>query len=717
MPFWRRYRIPPIRQAEHADCGPTALTMALRASGFEVTREEVRKQITLGERGTDALALVHAAKLFGATARVVAVDPEQIDTLPFGTILHWDSVHFVVLEGLRRNGFQIVDPSFGRSIVSRANFLRRFSSVAIIVEPRGKPLGPLPSRVNRYGELLAELRQERRLFARVISSSVVVQVLAAALPIVTGIVIDRVIPYEDYSLLLVLAIGYCVFQAVSAVLAVVRSQLMVYLRAHLEVRFTATFMRHLVSLPYSFFEKQAAGDLMVRVGSNAIVRDIVASAALSGLIDGTLAVSYLFFLAFIDLQLTGFVLLLAIARIALLAWVRSKQHDMVVESLDIQGRSQTLEIEILGAIETVKAMGLEQRMLSKWSALFLDGVQTSVRRGRLEAVTGLGVSVITTVTTLGLVFYGTLMVLNDTLTLGSMMAFNALAAGFIAPLSTLFTTALQLQMLEAYLERRNEVMDTAPESTDGPLNELNIDSLRGHIACHGVSFSYDAGRVVLQGVDLEVAPESTVALIGRTGSGKSTLSRLMIGLHSPDSGQVFVDGIDVRSLNRSALRQRIGIVTQEPQLFAGTISDNIRLSDLDMDHATVVEAATMACIHEDVAAMPLGYETVLTDRGRSLSGGQRQRLALARAIARRPAILVLDEATSNLDPETEARVNDNMRSLKCTKIIVAHRFGLVKSADHVLVLENGRVVQGGRHEELIIEGGAYARLMEAEQLS
>jgi ATP-binding cassette subfamily B protein len=698
-----RHRVPLVRH-----CGAAALASVLGFFGKHVSLDEVRTILGSGRDGSGAAALLRCARSFGLRGRGVRVEVEDLDYLPAGSVLFWEFRHFVVFESATRKEVRVVDPAGGRRRVPMDKFRRAFTGVALVFEP-SETFEPAPPRPKRIAGLFKQVLEHRDLLWRIVLTSILVQMLAAALPLLTGVLIDRVVPRRDHSLLLVLALGYAVFQMMNAVAGFVRSHLFLHLRTQLESKFTLRFMDHLVDLPYSYFQQHTSGDLMVRLGSNSSVREILTSTLLSTVMDGTMASIYLVLLLLASPELTAIVVVLALARVALLAYMRIKQRQFLAESLENQARSQTSQVEMLSGMETLKAMGLEHRAADDWASVFVDGLNVSIRRGRLNAAFGVLLTGLETMNALVFMFYGTYLVLQGTLSLGTMMAFSALAAAFLGPLNNLVSSALQLQMLEVYVERLNDVMETPPEQSPGA---VVAGPLAGAVALENVSFRYALqSPMVLDDVSLRIEPGSRVALVGRTGSGKSTLARLLAGLYEPASGRVLFDGRDLKGLDRRSVRSQLGIVTQETQLFGGSIRRNIALCDPQTVLENVIEAAKVAGVHDDIVAMPMGYETLLTDRGLSLSGGQRQRLAIARAVASRPKILVLDEATSHLDALTEQRVNESLSALRCTRIVIAHRLSTIRDADLIVVVEAGKIVEQGRHEELLDRGGRYAELL------
>lgn len=708
-----RKRVPVVRQLAAADCGIAALASVFAYHGKQIPVDQIRSAIGVGRSGTTAESMLRMARAHGLRGRGVHVEIEGLDELPIGAVLYWEFRHFVVFERFRRNRVDIVDPAVGRRSLTLDHFRKGFTGVALLFEPMQEftRSGIMQQQTASFSRQVFECKD---LFARIIGASTLVQLLSAALPLFTGIVIDRVVPKKDYSLLCVLAGGYVVFQIFNVIAGFIRSHLFVHLRAQLELRFTLRFLDHLVDLPYSYFQQHTSGDLMVRLGVNSSVREILTSTTLSAFMDGTMASIYLVLLLVASLPLTLLVLALAGARFGLLAWVRWRQKQLLAETIDNQSRSSTLQVEMLAGMETLKAMGLEHRAAENWANIFVDGVNIAIKRGRLDAMFGTLLNVLGTMSGLGLMFYGTFLVLGGSLSLGGMMAFNALAAGFLGPLNNLVSSALQFQMLEVYVERLNDVVKTPAEQDTSAM--LAPGTLGGRVTFDRVSFRYsDQDPFVIRGASVSLESGMKVALVGRTGSGKSTMARLMAGLYKPSEGRILLDDKDLNTLDLRLVRAQLGIVTQDTQLFGGSIRQNIALSDPRMGLERVVLAARMAGVHDDIMSMAMGYETPLADRGLSLSGGQRQRLALARALASNPKLLILDEATSHLDAVTEEQVNRNLASLKCTRVVVAHRLSTIRDADMILVLESGQVVEQGTHSNLLSRNSVYAELVSAQR--
>jgi ABC-type bacteriocin/lantibiotic exporter with double-glycine peptidase domain len=451
----------------------------------------------------------------------------------------------------------------------------------------------------------------------------------------------------------------------------------------------------------------------MRLSSNATVREILTSGVLSGVLDGLMVSLYLVLL-FVASPLMGFVVIvLGAVRVGLFLFTRRRNRELMARSLQTESRSQSYQVNLLAGIETLKAAGAEHRAVEQWSHLYVDVLNTSLARGRLSAFVDSILAALGTASPMVILVFGAVQVLEGNLSLGTMLALNALAAGFLTPLSTLVTTAFQFQLLGSYLDRIDDVLDT-PREQD-PEKVTHSGKLRGGIRLEGVSFRYSPhAPLVVREISVDVPPGRFIALVGPSGAGKSTLASLLVGLYQPSEGRILFDGNDLGELDLRSVRRQVGIVPQHPYLFGASIRANILLSDPTLPLARALEAAERAHIHQDILEMPMGYETLLADGGASLSGGQRQRLALARALVHRPAILLLDEATSSLDTVTEARIQRELENLRATRIVIAHRLSTIRGADLILVMEDGQIVEQGRHEELLARGGTYAGLIAAQ---
>lgn len=712
-----RRRVPVVLQMNSVECAAACLTMILCYFGRRTRLEECRAKCDPGRDGVTAQTIVSAAQAFGLRTKALWLSAHDFSRQPVvPCIVHWNNSHFVVLERWSDVGVEIVDPSSGRCQLSASEFESAFSGTALYFEPGPElktHLGRTGPNLLDYLKRLLRISGTSRVLAQILTASLVLQAFGLALPLFTKEVVDNLLPLRNREMLDWLVIGALLAALTSAAVSYFRSALLIRLQTSLDSHLMSGFFKHLLSLPFRFFQQRSSGDLLMRLASNASIRDALASYTTSSILDGTLVVVFLAVIFRVSTPFGIAVLAIAIVETSILLVTAGRLHRLTESDIACQSASQSCLVESLIGMSTIKASGAEQSTLDRWAGLLARQLDTSAQRSRYAAGVSSSIGVIRTFSPLFLLWLGSSLVLNDSMSLGTMLAVNALAASFLEPVGSLVLVWQRLQLANAHLERIADVMQAAPEQDLCRVG--TAPRLSGRIELRNVSFRYDThGPKILDNISLTILPGQKVAIVGRTGSGKSTLAKLLLGLYLPTEGEILYDGIPLDVMNFQTLRSQWGTVLQDSFLFSTSLRENISFHNPEISSADLVRAAEIAEIHSEIMQMPMRYETRIDEGGSSLSGGQCQRLAIARAVASKPPLLLLDEATSHLDVVTESLVDRNLDALLCTRVVIAHRLSTIQNADFILVFEGGSIVELGSHHKLLAKGGVYAALVRSQ---
>jgi ATP-binding cassette subfamily B protein len=709
----RKRRIPEMRQVTAVECGAACLAMVLNYYGHGTSISAVQERCGVGRDGLTALEIVKSARLYGLRVRAVSLNLDDFRYVSLPAIVHWEFNHFLIVERWSANRIDVIDPAAGRRRLTREEFDDSFTGVAILLEPGAQFERKAPEKALTPWTYMRSLLHMRTVLTQIIGTSLLLQVLGLGAPLLTEVVIDRILPGKDPNMLVVLGLGMLLLILMQGITGFLRSSLLIYLQTRVDTDMMLNFFEHLLSLPYRFFQLRLNGDLLARMNSNLAIRDLLTNQLISTLLDGGTVIVYFIILLLFSKLIAEVTLVIGFIQIVLLLITSPAIRRLTQRDLEAQGKTQGYMNEILSGIATLKAAGAEQRAFARWENLFFDEMNVSLRLSYLSSVVGSLLGIVSLISPLLLLWIGATLVINGTMAVGTMLALNTLAIQFLVPLGSLASTGQSLQIIRAHFTRVADVIGTQPEQD--PTQVQTPHRLQGHIELRHVSFRYDQNApLILNDINGQIYPGQKVALVGRTGSGKSTLGKLLVGLILPTKGSILFDGVPLEQLNYQDVRSQFGVVLQESFIFSGSVKDNIALNNPEMDMERIIEAASIAAINEDIDKMPMSYDTLVSEGGSAFSGGQRQRLALARALAHHPALLLLDEATSALDVVTERMVERNLSHLPCTQVIIAHRLSTIRNANMILVLDQGRIVEQGTHEQLLRKNGFYTQLIQTQ---
>jgi subfamily B ATP-binding cassette protein HlyB/CyaB len=655
--------------------------------------------------------LLRAAKQLGLKAGLIKTQWSKLAGMPFPAIAKRTDGRYVVLAKIDGDKVLIQDPIEARPLVlPREQFESVWSGELLLLTKRANLR--LQDLKFDFTWFIPSLVKYRKLLGEVLMASFFLQLFALLTPLFIQVVIDKVLVHKGFTTLHVLAIGMIGLALFDVVLGGLRTYLFSHTTNRIDVGLGAQLFRHILALPLAYFEARRVGDTVARVRELENIRHFLTSNSVTVVLDLFFTVVFLavmwFYSPLLTLVVMGSLPLYALLSIVITPMIRSRLHEKFNRGAD----NQAFLVEAVSGIQTVKAMAVEPPLTRKWEEQLAGYVRASFRATNLITIAGQLAMFFQKVTTVAVLWVGAYRVIGGELSIGQLIAFNMLSAQVTGPLLRLVNLWQEFQQVGISVQRLGDILNQQPEPSYSA-TRTTLPQVKGHVVFEAVSFRYRPdGPEVLHNVSFSVAPGSVIGLVGRSGSGKSTIAKLIQRLYVPQRGRVLVDGVDLAQVDPAWLRRHVGVVLQENFLFNCSVRDNIALTDPGLAMEQVVQAARLAGAHEFVLELPEGYDTVVGEHGCSVSAGQRQRIAIARALVANPRILIFDEATSALDYESEAVIQQNMAQI-CkgrTVFVIAHRLSTVRAADHIYVVEKGEVVEEGSHEELLRVNGFYARL-------
>ncbi|MDZ8188680.1 MAG: NHLP family bacteriocin export ABC transporter peptidase/permease/ATPase subunit [Nostoc sp. ChiSLP02] len=720
-----RFKTPTLLQMEAVECGAAALGIVLAYYGRIVPLAELRVSCGVSRDGSKASNVLKAARNYGLQAKGFKKGLNQLQQLKPPFIVFWNFNHFLVVEGFGQERVWLNDPATGPRSVSLQEFDEAYTGVVLLMEPSAefKKGGRKPSIINALSKRLRGSFDEL-FFCIVAGFFLVIPELAIAS--LSQVFVDNILIENRFDWLKPLVLGMGIAVLLQAILTILQTRKLRYLQIRLSISMTGNFLWHVLRLPIGFYAQRFAGEISNRAALNYKVAKILSGQLARTTIDAVMLVFYAAVMLAYDWMLTAIGLVAVAINIGFLQWVARKRIDTNMRLSVDYGKISGVEIGALESIETIKSAALESDFFSRWAGYYAKANNSQQELLQTDLILEALPPLLTALTSMLLLVIGGLRVIDGYISIGMLVAFQTLMTRLQQPVNSLVGLGSTIQAIDGDLKRLDDALDNA---IDPNLNsELQRDltpieyakfsercRLQGYVELRNITFGYSRiEEPLIQNFSCQLKPGQRVAFVGTSGSGKSTLSKIVTGLYELWEGEILFDGIPRQQIPRAVLANSLSMVEQDIFLFSGTVRDNLTLWDETIPNSQLLKACQDAAILDVVMAIPGGLDGKLLQGGANLSGGQRQRLEIARSLVNNPAILVMDEATSALDAETEKIIDRHIRRRGCTCIIIAHRLSTIRDCDEIIVLERGKVVQRGTHEEMKDIDGAYARLIKAE---
>ncbi len=690
--FSFRPRLPVILQTEVAECGLTCLAMIANFHGHHFDLNGLRQKFYLSSKGSTLGDLMTMADELKFVSRPLKLELDHLKELKTPAILHWDLNHFVVLKQVTEKHIIIHDPAVGERKLTLAETSNHFTGIALELRKSEDFSKQENTKKAKLSDFWSRIIGLKRVLFQVFVLSLILQLFSLASPFYTQIIVDDVVVSGDTGLLVILALGFGLLTVTQTAVTFLRKLVILYLSTQIDIQMRSNLFRHLLKLPMNYFESRHLGDVVSRFGSLDSIEELMTTGVVTTVIDGIMSIGLLTMM-FIYSPTLAFIVVgasLSYLFIRLLAYPRYKQLN--AENIIIAAKESTNFMESIRGIQSIKLFAHEMQRLTLWQNYYANSLNAELRVDKLDMVYEVINSLLFGIENIVVIYLAATMVMDGNMSVGMLFAFMSYKRQFSGSVSSLIGKYIEFRMLSIHLERLGDIVLTDEEEVKTTF--FDTGKLTGEVNIENLSFRYaDNEQPVFQNLNLTIKAKTSVAIVGASGCGKTTLMKTILGLLTPESGKISIDGIDIKTIGLRNYRDCIGTVMQDDQLLSGSIRENICFfAEVDTEE-NIITAAKLAAIHDDIMAMPMGYQTLIGDMGSSLSGGQKQRLLLARALYKKPKILFLDEATSHLDVHLEKQINDIISQISITRVIIAHRPQTIAMADEIYYLQSGQIVK------------------------
>jgi HlyB family type I secretion system ABC transporter len=710
--LWQKisHRYPFYAQQSASDCGAACLVMIGRYWGKKFSISRLRDLANVDRNGASLKGIATAAESLGFTTRPVKASLSQLARQSLPAIAHWEGKHYIVVYQITKDRVIVGDPAIGQRNLDHAEFKQGWTNYTLLLQPTAL-LKEAPEASTPFWQFFELVKPHGVVLLEIFIASLLIQIFGLITPLFTQLLLDRVVVQQSNLTLTAVGLGLLIFSWFQVAMTGLRQYLLDHTANRVNLSLIVGFINHTLRLPLGFFESRYVGDIIARVQENQKIQRFLTGEALSIVLDLLTVFIYVGLMFWYSWKM-ALLILVIVPPFVILALVATPFLKRISREIFAARAEETgYLIQSLTGIRTVKSMAVEQSVQWNWEDLFGKAIKKSfsgqVIRNRLQIFS----ATIENTTRTALLWFGAWLVIGNELTIGQLVAFNMLLSNVIDPFKRLIVLWNELQEVIIAIERINDVIDTDLEEDLQNSHRSSVPPICGQIRFDRVTFRYhpESKVNIIENLSFTVRPGQTVALVGRSGSGKTTISKLLLGLYLPTEGKIYIDDYDLANISLRSLREQVGVVDQDTFLFGGTIRENISVSQPHADLEAIITAARQAGAHEFIKDFPMGYETQIGEGGGMLSGGQRQRIAIARALLGSPPLLILDEATSSLDAESERIIQNNLNQIlhNRTTFVIAHRLSTVRNADLILVLDRGIVVESGTHEALMAKRGHY----------